>query len=163
VIGNPYFDHLVASAPVNFDTAKVDWAGISTLLNLRGISPSGVVAVSWCAFSAADLGAQAAEPVLAMVHHEGVLSSTGRPATFGGPVKFHQVDFAACRCIIEAETAAESGYGTCGIEFLGTREVLLGRLQWTWRARRFRDSRAIITAAASERDRIMKVVKALAL
>jgi hypothetical protein len=163
VIGNQYLDQLVASAPVNCDTVKVDWAGISALLAQRGISPSGVVAVSWCGFGFGDIESLVEEPGLAMVHHQGVLSSTGKPAAFGGPLKFQRIDFNSCRRIIEAETASDEGTGKCCIEFLGAGGVLLGRLQWNWRVRRFRDSRAIIATVASERDRIMKVIKALAL
>jgi hypothetical protein len=163
VIGNQYLDQLVASAPVNCDTVKVDWAGISALLAERGISPSGVVAVSWCSFGFGDIESLVDEPGLAMVHHQGLLSSTGMPTAFGGPTKFQRIDFNSCRRIIEAETSGDQGSGKFCIEFIGAGGVLLGRLQWNWRIRRFRDSRAIISTVASERDRIMKVVKALAL
>jgi hypothetical protein len=163
VIGNQYLDQLVASAPVNRDTAKVDWAGISALLAERRIGPSGIVAVSWCSFGFGDIESLVDEPGLAMVHHQGVLSSTGMPTGFGGPLKFQRIDFNSCRRIIEAENASDHGSGKCCIEFLGPGGVLLGRLRWNWRVRRFRDTRTTIATAATERDRIMKVIKALAL
>lgn len=164
VIGNQYLDQLVASAPVNCDSAKVDRAGISALLAEQGISPSGIVAVSWCSFGYGDIESLVDEPGLAMVHHQGVLSSTGMPAVFGGPLSFRRIDFNSCRRIIEAETSDEDGgSGKCCIEFIGAGGMLNGRLQWNWRVRRFRDSRGIIATVASERDRIMKVIKALAL
>ncbi len=162
MIGNQHFDRLVSSAPVHFDSTNVDWAGISALLAERGISPSGVVAVSWCGFGVGDIESLTDQPALAMIHHLGVLSSTGKPVAADNQRTFHDIDFAACRRIADADTSSDHSFGKCCIEFTGAGGVLLGRLQWNWRVRRFRDSRAIIAVVAAERDRIMKVIKALA-
>lgn len=53
------------------------------------------------------------------------------------------------------------GFGKYTIEFVGPGNILLGRLWWSWRAKRFRDNRMEIMAVASERDRILGVVKNL--
>lgn len=59
------------------------------------------------------------------------------------------------------EYTDDRGFGKFGIEFGGPGNVLPGRLQWTWRAKRFRDATEEIMAVAEERDRIMSVVSGL--
>jgi len=163
VIGNEHFDDLVANAPINFGSAKVDWAGIRSLLDGRQVDPSEVLAVSWCSFGVHDIQAEVDAPALAIIYDEGILSSVGKRKTFGGSLKFSEVIFGDCHQISERDNADERGFGKYCIEFSGPGGVLLGRLQWIWQAKRFRDSRAQIMAVASERDRVLKVVRSLAI
>jgi hypothetical protein len=162
MLGNQHFDQLVASAPVNFDSAKVDWEGIRSFLESKQVSPSDVEAVTWCSFGIRNIEALVDDSALTMVHSRGILSSAGKRKTFGGSLKFNEITFSDCKGISEEETTDERGLGKYCIEFLGAGGVLIGRLQWTWRAKRFRDSRAEIMAVARERDRIMGVVRSLA-
>jgi hypothetical protein len=162
VIGNEYFDQMVAAAPVNFDSAKVDWAGIKDLLEINHINPSEVSAVTWCSFGVSNIEALVDAPALTIIYPGGVVSSVGKRKTFGGALKFNELNFKDCRQISEEEYTDDRGLGKFCIEFVGPGGILLGRLQWSWRAKRFRDSRAEIMAVASERDRIMEVVRTLA-
>jgi len=81
---------------------------------------------------------------------------------FGGSLKYDEISFSDCRGISEEEHTDDRGLGKYCIELYGPGGVLLGRLQWAWRAKRFRDSRTEIMAVASERDRIMGVIRSLA-
>jgi hypothetical protein len=162
VIGNEHFDRLIVSAPVNFDGAKVDWPRLAGLLERKMISPSDIVAVSWCSFGLGDIEALMDEPALAMIHHGGVLSSTGERKISGQGVDHHEIDFRRCRRITKADTADEHGFGKYCIEFLGTGGLLMGRLQWSWWTRPFWRSRARILATAAERDRILSLIQAVA-
>jgi hypothetical protein len=162
MIGNEHFDQLIASAPVNFDVVKMDWIGLATLLDQLKISPSEIVAVSWCSFGLGDIEALIDESALVMVHRNGVLSSAGRLKPGSEQVEYHEIAYRQCRSIIGVDTAEEQGFGKYCIEFLGAGGVLAGRLQWSWWTRIFWRSRARITAAAVERDRILSVIKALA-
>jgi hypothetical protein len=163
VIGNQYFDQLVASAPINYDVAKIEWNGIGDLLGSRLISPSDIVAVSWCTFGLGDIEALTDEPALLMIHLHGLISSAGHRKVLTGEIAGHDVDFGQCRHITSTEVADEHGFGKYCIEFLGTGGRFLGRLQWNWRTRPLMRSRARVAATEDERDRILKVVSALAL
>jgi hypothetical protein len=162
VIGNEHFDQLVASAPVNFDTVQMNWAGLASLLESKNISPSDIVAASWCSFGLGDIEALTDGSALAMVHRGGVLSSAGLLRANGGGVDYHEVDFSQCRRVTDVSTADEHGFGKYCIEFLGAGGVLMGRLQWSWWTRLFWRSRSRVTATEAERDRILSVIKALA-
>jgi hypothetical protein len=59
------------------------------------------------------------------------------------------------------EYADERCFGKYCIDFAGPGGVLLGRVWWEWRAKRFRDSRSQIMAVAAERDRILKLAQGL--
>ena len=161
MLGNEHFDQLVACAPINFDTAKVDWAGLVKLLHSQNIGPSDIVAVSWCSFGLGDIEALTDGPALAMVHHAGVLSSTGLRKGVAAEEDYHEINFRQCRRITEVDTADDHGFGKYCIEFLGAGGILTGRLQWSWWSRPFRRSKPRITATAAERDRILNVIKAL--
>ncbi|HUC57769.1 MAG TPA: hypothetical protein VMA95_10230 [Streptosporangiaceae bacterium] len=162
MIGNDHFDQLIASAPVNFDAATIDWAGLTDLLRMIGISASEVVAVTWCSFGLGDIESLIDEPALTMVHRNGVLSSAGRRKAGSDLIEYHSVAFRECRRIAEADSTDNHGFGKYCIEFLGPGGVLVGRLQWSWWTRLFWRSRARITATAEERDRILSVIRALA-
>lgn len=73
-------------------------------------------------------------------------------------MKFKSIDFGQCRGFGPVEYADDRGFGKYGIEFAGPGNVLLGRLHWTWRAKRFRDSSQEIMAVAEERDRVLQVI-----
>jgi hypothetical protein len=161
VIGNQHFDELVAAAPVNFDSAKVDWTGIKALLDAKNVDPSDVLAATWCSFGLNNIEALVDSPALTIVYPGGILNFAGKRKTFGGSLKFSEIDLRDCRHVSEEEHTDERGLGKYCIEFTGPGNVLLGRLQWTWRAKRFRDSRAEIMAVASERDRVMVVVRSI--
>ncbi len=161
MIGNEHFDHLIASAPVNFDVAEMRWAGLAQLLAQVGISSSTIVAVSWCSVGLGDIEALTDEPGLTMIHRHGVLSSAGRLKPGGAGVEHYAIDFRQCRRIAGVDTSDGHGFGKYCIEFLGSGGVLVGRLQWSWWTRLFWRPRARITAAESERDRILNVIKAL--
>jgi hypothetical protein len=87
----------------------------------------------------------------AFVHPAGVLCTAGKRKLLGKAVKAKSVDFSQCRGFGPVEHADDRGFGKYGIEFAGPGNVLLGRLHWTWRAKRFRDSSQEIMAVAEER------------
>jgi hypothetical protein len=161
MIGNAPLDQLVASAPVNFDSAKVDWQGMRALLTDQGIDPTSIVAATWCSFGERNIEALIDSPALSLVHARGVISSVGKRKTFGSGFKFDQVLFSECNAIAPAEHTDDRGLGKYCIEFGAPGGILLGRLQWSWRAKRFRDSRQDIIAVARERDRILGVLNSL--
>lgn len=152
----------MASAPVHFDAAEVDWTGMSSLLNYRLTSPPEVVAISWCSFLAGDSAELSGEPVLAMILRYGVLTSAGQRERFGDGLAFNEINFTDCRRIVSTEVTGKRGPVKFCIEFLDADGTLRAKLLWSWRLCRFRDSRSRIAAVASESDRIMKVVRALA-
>jgi hypothetical protein len=152
---------MVAAAPVTSTPAKVDWAGLKALLEAKQIDPADVIAVTWCSFGVMNIEALIDATALTIVHPAGIISSAGKRKAFGGAIKANELNFADCRRIGEAEHTDERGLGKFCIEFAGPGGVLLGRLQWEWRAKRFRDSRAEVMAAASERDRILAIVRSL--
>lgn len=162
MIGNQHFDQLVSAAPVNFDSAKVDWDGIKSLLESKRIDPSDVIAVTWCSLGVSNIEALVDSAALTIIYPQGILSSAGKRKTFGSALKFSEINFAECRRIHEEEHTDDRGLGKYCIEFTGPGGVLLGRLQWSWRAKRFRDSRQEIMAVARERDRVMDVCRDLA-
>jgi hypothetical protein len=161
MIGNEHFDRMVAAAPVNFDSAKVDWEGYKSVLESKRLDPSTVVAATWCSFGVMNIEALVDAPALTLVHPRGILSSAGKRKMFGGALKYDEIDFSDCRGFCTAETTDERGLGKYCIEFSGAGDLLIGRLQWSWRAKRFRDSRREIMAVATERDRIMGVIRDL--
>jgi hypothetical protein len=163
MIGNQHFDQLVASAPVNYDVAKMDWTGIGDLLGGKLVSPSDIVAVSWCPFGLGDIEALTDEPALAMIHRRGLLSSAGNRKPLTGEFIVNEIEFRQTRRITGTEVTDEHGLGKYCIEFLGTGGRFLGRLQWNWRTRPLMRSRARVVAVRAERDRMLKVVSALAL
>jgi Short C-terminal domain len=158
VIGNNNLDSLVTGAPVNFGAAKVDWAGVSEALRSAEVEPDLVLAATWCSFGERNIEAEVDSTQLTLVHPFGILSSVGKRKMFGGTVKYDVIDFGAVRAYGPAETADERGFGKYCIEFAGAGDMLLGRLQWGWSAKRFRDNRAEIMRVAEERDRILNIV-----
>lgn len=161
MIGNAHLDQLVASAPTNFSAAKMDWDGYREAMQVEGIDPSGVVAASWCVYGTRNIEAQIDPSGLGIVHPSGVLVSAGKRKMLGKAVKCWTIPFSPCRAVAPAETTDERGFGKYCIEFAGAGNILLGRLEWNWSAKRFRDSRPQIMAVAEERDRVLAIVAGL--
>lgn len=161
MIGNAHFDQLVSNAPVNFDSANIDWPGYAALMQTLGIDPNSVLVATWCCFSTWNIEALVDSPALTIMHPRGILSSVGKKKLFGGNFKYNEIQFAMCKAFGPDEYVDERGFGKYCIEFAGPGSVLLGRLWWSWTAKRFRDSRMQIMAVASERDRILNVVQEL--
>lgn len=161
MIGDRHFDQLVEAAPVNFEQPKVDWSGMAELLQTQGVKPADVVAVSWCRFSTANIEALIDSTSLAVIHPSGILCSSGKRKMLGKALKCDEIPFSMCKQFGPTEYTDERGLGKYCIDFAGPGGVLLGRLWWDWRAKRFRDSRSEIMAVAAERDRILEVVQGL--
>lgn len=157
-LGDTKFDGLVSSAPVNFDQARVDWAGVRGVLAEGNLSPADVVAVTWCSHGQRNIEALIDAPALTLVVPTGVISTVGKRKMLGKSLKYDFIRFSDVRQWGPAEHTDERGLGKYCLEFAGPGGVLLGRLQWSWKAKRFRDSRSAIMAVASERDRIADVV-----
>jgi hypothetical protein len=126
------------------------------------VDSSTVVAVSQCQFGTANIEALVDGDTIAFVHPAGVLCTTGARKLFNKAVKYSDVRFVQCRGFGPVEYTDERGFGKFGIEFAGAGNVLLGRVYWRWKARRFRDSREAIMAVAEERDRILAIIAQLA-
>jgi hypothetical protein len=152
MISNANFERVVAGAPVNSDAPTIDWDGYAEALR------SDVVAASWCSFGQMNIEALVDTLALTVIHPIGILSSVGKHKLIGKAVKYDALSFNMVRTYGPAEHTDERGLGKFCIEFAGAGSVLLGRLQWSWRAKRFRDPRAQTMAAAEERDRILNVV-----
>lgn len=122
---------------------------------------SDTFAPSHAKFGTANIEALVDADTLAFVHPTGVLCTTGKRKLLSKEVKFKAVDFGQCRGFGPVDHSDERGFGKFGIEFAGAGNVLLGRLHWTWRAKRFRDSSQEIMAVAEERDRILAEIGGL--
>jgi hypothetical protein len=159
--GDMRLEQLVADAPVNANSSIADFAGIYEALQIAGVEPSDVIAVSQCQFGKANIEALVDDDTIAFIHPGGVVCSSGSRKMFGNAVKYSEVKFAQCRGFAPCEYTDDRGFGKFGIEFGGAGNVLLGRVYWRWKAKRFRDSTEAIMAVAEERDRILGVVSGL--
>jgi hypothetical protein len=97
-------------------------------------------------------------PTFAVINPDGIFASVGKRGIFGGGVQFSTIDFNRCRGFGATEYTDDRGFGKFAIDFAGAGNLLLGRLFWTWRGKRFRDNRNEIMAVAGERDRILETV-----
>jgi hypothetical protein len=154
-------EEMVAAAPVHENEAAPDFSGIEEAFSTVGVSPSDVLAVSQCQFGKANIEALVDDDTIAFVHPTGVLCTSGKRKLIGKAVKFGEVKFAQCRGFAPCEYTDDRGFGKFGIEFGGAGGVLLGRVYWRWKAKRFRDSTVAIMGVAEERDRILGVVEQL--
>lgn len=150
------------SAPVNRDHATVDWAGYAAGLAEVNVADEDIVAATWCVLSQSGLPALVNSAQLTTVFPRGVFASCGKRKLFGGSIKGDAIAFSQCRRFYPLEHQDERGFGKYAIEFTGSGGVFLGRLEWNWHAKRFRDSRAEIMAVADERDRILGVIQSIA-
>lgn len=156
-----YFDDLVADAPVNLQSCDPDWDGVAADLQAEGIIPSAVLAVSWCDFSKTNIEANVDPTILAIIHQDGVIATAGKKRLIGGKLKYSTVAFKTVRTYGPSEYVDDHGHGKYGIDFNAAGGILLGRLEWDFKAKRFRDNRADVIAVAEERDRILDVVSQL--
>lgn len=159
--GDVRLEQLVADAPVNANSLTADFAGIYEALRIVRVEPSDVIAVSQCQFGKANIEALVDDDTIAFVHPGGVVCTSGSRKMLGKAVKYSEVKFAQCRGFAPCEHTDDRGFGKFGIEFGGAGNVLLGRVYWRWKAKRFRDSTEAIMAVAEERDRILGVVRGL--
>jgi hypothetical protein len=156
-----YLNALIEAAPVHQDRASFDLSGITEAMQVAGVSPEAVSLVSHAKFGKANIEALVDDDTLAFIHPTGILCTAGKRKLLSQTVKFKSLDFAQCREFGPVEYTDDRGFGKFGIEFVGPGNVLLGRIHWTWRAKRFRDSSAEIMAVAEERDRILQGVNIL--
>jgi hypothetical protein len=161
MIADARLEQLVAEAPINNNSSTPDFVGIYEALSIAGVEPPEVIAVSQCQFGKANIEALVDEDTIAFVHPGGVVCSSGSRKMFGKAVKYSEVSFAQCRGFAPCEYTDDRGFGKFGIEFGGAGNVLLGRVYWRWKAKRFRDSSEAVMAVAEERDRILRVVSGL--
>lgn len=161
MLGDSSFDDLVTKAPVNLQQSSPDWGGVTAALQAEGITPSSVLAVSWCDFSSANIEANIDPTILAVVYPAGILATAGKRKMMGGGIKYSTIAFQRCKTYGPTEYVDNRGYGKYCIDFCGAGSVLLGRLEWDWKGKRFGDSRPQMLAAAEERDRILEVVTPL--
>ncbi|WIX85830.1 hypothetical protein [Amycolatopsis sp. DG1A-15b] len=161
VVDAEKLSEIVKLAPVHFDQGQADLNGIGQALTAEKLDVSEVLAASWCTFGTANIEALVDAPTIAFVHSRGILATTGKRKMLGGKLKYSTVDFTSCRGYGPTEHEDPRRLGKFCIEFAGPGNILLGRLQWTWRAKRFGDSRQQIMAVAEERDRILQLVTTL--
>lgn len=154
-------EQLVAAAPVHENVTTPDFAGVYEAFTNAGVNATDVVAVSQCQFGTANIEALVDDDTLAFVYPTGVLCTSGKRKLIGRTVKYSEIRFAQCRAFAPCEYTDDRGFGKFGIEFGGAGNVLLGRVYWRWKAKRFRDSTQAIMAVAEERDRILGVVSGL--
>lgn len=158
-MGQTDLARLVSGAPVNFNEVKnIDLVAVEEALLDAGVDASSAIAVSWCQLGTANIEANIESDALAVVCAAGVVATAGKRKMMGKNVKYRSIDFSSVRSFAPVDHTDERGYGRYGIAFVGAGNVFLGRLQWSWQAKRFRDSRAQIMAVAEERDRILAVV-----
>ena len=161
-IGSPHFDELLATAPApQAGRPKVDWQGVDEMLRLEQVEPDSVQAVSWCSHNDKAPPMWGGVPGVAVVHPRGVVATAGKKGMLGRGLKGVVVDFGLCREFGPIEDADDRGFGKFCIAFAGPGSVILGILEWHWTAKRFRDSRQQIMAAAAERDRVLSEVNRL--
>lgn len=161
MISGTHLAELVMAAPVYFDRAKANWEGVAEGLASEGLDPDSALAVTWCSLGKANIEALVDAPVAVIVFPTGIFASAGKRKLFGNGIKYSTVDFKKCRGFGPVDHEGERGFGKFCIEFVGAGQILLGRLQWTWRGKRFRDNRAEVMAVAEERDRIHKIISGL--
>ena len=153
---------LAQAAPQLFEEqVKVDWEAFEQGLQQAGFSPATVLAATWCKFGKINIEALVDSVQLGVLSQDGFYASAGKRKMFGGAVKFDSINFSQCRGFGPVEHTDERGLGKFGIEFVGPGNVLLGRPYWSWRAKRLKDPRERIMAAAEERDRVLDIVKHL--
>jgi hypothetical protein len=149
---------LVAAAPILENSSTPEFMAIYEAFGQAGVDPAAVITASQCQFGTANIEALVDDDTIAFIHPGGVLCTSGKRKMMGKAVKYSEVKFAQCRGFAPCEYTDDRGFGKFGIEFGGPGNVLLGRVYWRWKAKRFRDSTQAIMAVAEERDRILGVV-----
>lgn len=149
---------LAATAPSNFNEAKPEWPGVADVLRAVGVGPDSVVAATWCQLGHMNIEALVDAPMLVLIHPHGVIATVGKRKMLGGGMKFDAIDYTQVCGYGPNDYRDERGFGKFCIEFTGAGGMLLGRLQWRWQGKRFRDNTNEIVAVAQERDRILGIV-----
>jgi hypothetical protein len=152
---------MASAVPSSVTPVRVDFATFGEALHAEGVEESSILAATWCSFGTANIEALIDADALTVVHAGGIISGVGKRKMIGGGLKYNSISFSQVRSFGAADHEDPRGIGKFCIEFAGSGGVLLGRLQWQWAAKRFRDSRAAIMAVAEERDRILGVVEGL--
>jgi len=152
---------LAASTPPVWSqgTVDIDWNAYAEGMRQAGLQPEDVIAGSWAHISQANIEALVDGPAFLVVHPLGIFASAGKRKMMSKSVKWDAVLFSRCQAIGSDEYEDARGLGKFAIEFAGAGNVLLGRAQWAWKAKRFRDSSEHVMAVAEERDRILNVVQ----
>jgi hypothetical protein len=153
-----YLEQLALAAPINFDTAKPDWAGVHEVVRAAGYDPSEAIAATWCSFGKMNIEALVDATQLTILFPTGIVSTLGKRKMLTGGMKCDMVPFSICRGFGADDHTDARGFGKYCIEFVGAGNILLGRLQWQWKGKRFRDNRGEIMAVAEERDRFLAAV-----
>lgn len=145
------------------ERVAIDWTGFNEAMEQAFPGAENAIAVSWCEFGMRNIEALVDPVMLAVIGTEGVFVSAGKRKVFGSGVKFNAIPWAQVKDYGPDEYTNEGGFGKYVIEFGGPGNVFLGRLAWTWRAKRFQaqKNRELVMATASERDRIYTVVEGL--
>jgi hypothetical protein len=153
-------DLAAATEPVSSQgVVAIDWSSYTEGMRQAGLQPEDAVAGSWAHISQANVEALVDGPAFLVVHPLGVFASAGKRKMMSKSVKWDAVLFSRCRAVGATEYEDDRGLGKFAIEFAGAGNVLLGRAQWAWKAKRFRDNREHVMAVAEERDRILTVVQ----
>lgn len=166
MLGDDHFDALVATTPAagSEEVSTVDWAGFAEAMREAGVAPSSALAVSWAHFSEHNVEALIEGTSLVVLHPGGIFASLGKRKMFGGKVKYRMIDFSLLRGF-GADDYLDQGHGIFKfyIEFAGAGGMLLGRLEWYARGKRFKEKENRMRAmeTASERDRFLGSVNAL--
>jgi hypothetical protein len=162
MIGNSHFDNLLAEIPASGGPqVQMDWQGYAQALSECSIEPSAVRCLSYCTHKVANIEANFGDYGLAALHPAGVMVSTGARSRVSKKLKLRTIDLARCQEFGPVEHSDPRNYGRFCIEFGGPGSVLLGRLEWNWTGKRFRDSSELIMDAAAERDRFLAQVESL--
>jgi hypothetical protein len=162
MIGDSHFDGLIDNDSARIDRTKVDWEGIKALLQSKAVNPAEVVAISWCSIGLKNIEANIDAAALTIIYKGGILSSAGKRKMMSQIIKFDEIIFSMVQGYGDVNYADKTRQdGKYCIEFSGPGNVFLGRLQWQYYQKRFRDMREEMMALASERDRILNVVREL--
>lgn len=156
---NDLIRQLAEAAPVNENHASVDWDGYRNALKSAGFDESAVLCASFCSFGVKNIGALIDDPQLTCVFPDGIFSSTGQRSRFGRSVKSDIIRFDRIRGFDAVDQEDPRRVGKFCIEFVGAGGVMLGRLQWRWTGKRFRDPRELMISIAEERDRVLEVIE----
>jgi hypothetical protein len=157
--GVRYLLSLAEQGPACSET--INWKGVADAVADAGYDIAAAIAVSYCSFGMANIEALIDSVQLTILFPEGIISTSGKLTMVGRKLKYNQISFRECRGFGPDEHTDPRGLGKFCIEFVGAGNILLGRLQWGWKAKRFRDSRQEIMHVAEERDRFLAHVEAL--
>ena len=145
----------------HFDAIAPDWAGVEQAVRSTGVEPSTAIAATVCSFGERNIEALIDSPAMTFLFPTGIVSTTGKKGMLGGGPKAKVIDFSEVRAFGDCEYTDDRGFGKYCIEFQAAGGILLGRLQWTWKGKRFKDNRREIAAVAEERDQFLARVNQL--